>query len=145
MHKSLKLVIAALLLIFVVAMVLVIVHLSAFAPRSGGQISVEELGAYLEEQYPNFTAQIDASNATVTLIRELTITHAQAVAHGGNIYADELAPETYLEPARTIAADIAVHAQRTEMKVVLLYRSSDGQDVFSVCSDGTITTCWENE
>lgn len=146
MQKSIKLIIVALLLIFIVALVIALVHLPGlFSSHGAAQIPLEELEGYLQEKYPNFTAQIDGKAGTVTLVRALTITYEQALSHGSNIYIDELAPATYVELASTIAADLIVQSQHTELKVILLYRSTDEEDVFSVCSDGSITVCWETE
>lgn len=144
MKKHTRILVSVLLLIAVVALVVVFIKIAALSTSQGqsGSLPVAELEVYLKEHYPNYAAEIDSENATVTLVSTLAITYSQAVAHGAKIYVDELAPETYLEPVQTITADLIVTCHQSGLKTILLYRSSDGKDVFSVSSDGTIQTCW---
>ena len=99
-------------------------------------LSVEE---YAARQWPDYAA--DYSGGVLTLTRETGMTYEEACALGGDIYRDELAPETYVSVVQTIAIDVAATCG-VAPTVVLRYSSSDGGTVFSVSSTGEIVTCW---
>lgn len=106
-------------------------------------IAFEAVEEYVAKSWPNFISNYDTQEQLLTLSHETTMTYENARSYGGNVYAEELAPETYLEQVRSIAVDIIAHCGCSSLEVVLEYTSSDGQAIFSVSSNGDIWTCWE--
>ncbi len=92
--------------------------------------------AYAQEYYPDYAAKYDAKSHILTLerITEFSIKSAQS------IYTDS---STYLTQARIFALDIAEACGDAELIVELCYLSKDGERMFSVASDGTVTKYWE--
>ncbi|MBQ7871230.1 MAG: hypothetical protein IJ357_03730 [Oscillospiraceae bacterium] len=142
MKKSvvLTLFILALALILLIAGLCIyffFIHDSAGEAESEASLlSVEE---YAARQWPDYAA--DYSGGVLTLTRETGMTYEEACTLAGDIYKDELAPETYVSVVQTIAIDIAATCG-VAPTVILRYSSSDGGTVFSVSSTGRIETCW---
>lgn len=99
------------------------------------------VAAYAEEYLTGYTAQY--SGQTLTLTKQTALSYAEACKHGASIYEGELAPDTYLPQVRSILLDVAAKCGVTGGTVVLQYESSDGEVIFSVSSDGTVSTCWD--
>lgn len=99
-------------------------------------LSVEE---YAARQWPDYAANY--SGGVLTLTRATDMSYDEACALAGDIYKDELAPETYVSVVQTIAIDVAATCG-VAPTVVLRYSSTDGGTVFSVSSTGEIETCW---
>lgn len=92
--------------------------------------------AYAKQNYPDYTAKYDAKSHVLTLEKttEFSLKSAQS------IYTDS---STYLTQARIFALDIAEACGDAELIVELCYLSKDGERMFSVASDGTVTKYWE--
>ena len=101
-----------------------------------------DVEAYIAPLWPRFTCNYSESPLTMT--QATSISYAGALSYGKEVYCDDLAPETYLSDAVTIAADIASHCG-VSAEVTFRFVSSDGEPIFTVCSDGTVWTCWEAE
>lgn len=82
------------------------------------------------------------ADGTLTLTKQTALTYEDACRHGADIYEGDLAPETYLPQVLSILADVASKCGVSGLTVVLQYESSDGEVIFTVCSDGTVQTCW---
>ena len=104
------------------------------------QYSVEEYAAL---KLPEFAREYDRKTNTLTLSRVSALSYEDACSFGGNIYVDELAPETYLDQARSIDLDITAQCRSGALTVVLCYLSTDREPIFTVSSEGDIWTCWE--
>lgn len=87
----------------------------------------------------------DYDGTYLTLYRSYPLSYAQACKLGGNIFTGELAPESYLPFAATVAADLSSHFEKDIPIVVLSYLSEDGKVIFSADSEGKIFTCWNTE
>lgn len=96
----------------------------------------EYASAYLSAYDAQYT------DGTLTLTKQTALTYEDACRHGADIYEGDLAPETYLPQVRSILADVASKCDVSGLTVVLQYESSDGEVIFTVCSDGTVQTCW---
>lgn len=103
-------------------------------------LSVEE---YAAQKLPEFAREYDRKTNTLTLSRVSSLSYEDACSIGGKVYVDELAPETYLNQARSIDLDITAQCRSGALTVVLCYLSTDGEPIFTVSSEGDIWTCWE--
>lgn len=101
-------------------------------------LTVEE---YAAQQWPDYAAEY--SGGVLTLMRSTDMTYAEACELAGDIYTDELAPETYVSVVQTIAIDIAASCG-VSPTVILRYSTTDGETVFAVSSTGAIETCWRD-
>ena len=101
-----------------------------------------DVEAYIAPLWPAFTCEY--SDGSLTMTQTTTISYAGALSYGKEVYCDDLAPETYLSDAVAVAADVASHCG-VSARVTFRFISSDGEPIFTVCSDGTIWTCWGAE
>ena len=101
-----------------------------------------DVEAYIAPLWPAFTCEY--SDGSLTMAQTTTISYSGALSYGKEVYSDDLAPETYLSDAVAIAADVASHCG-VSAEVTFRFLSSDGEPIFTVCSDGTIWTCWGAE
>ena len=101
-----------------------------------------DVEAYIATLWPAFTCEY--SDGSLTMTQTTTISYAGALSYGKEVYSDDLAPETYLSDAVAVAADVASHCG-VSAEVTFRFLSSDGEPIFTVCSDGTIWTCWGAE
>lgn len=101
-----------------------------------------DVEAYIATLWPAFTCEY--SDGSLTMTQTTTISYAGALSYGKEVYCDDLAPETYLSDAVAVAADVASHCG-VSARVTFRFLSSDGEPIFTVCSDGTIWTCWGAE
>ena len=110
------------------------------AESTAQSLSVEE---YAAQKLPEFAWEYDRKTNTLTLSRVSSLSYEDACSIGGKVYVDELAPETYLDQARSIDLDITAQCRSGALTVVLCYLSTDGEPIFTVSSEGDIWTCWE--
>lgn len=136
------------LTLFILALALILliaglcVYFFFFHPsEKEAEPSLLSVEAYAARTWPDYSA--DYSGGVLTLVRETDMTYAEACALGGDIYRDELAPETYVGVVQTIAMDVAATCG-VAPTVVLRYSATDGGTVFSVSSTGEIETCWSD-
>ena len=101
-----------------------------------------DVEAYIAPLWPAFTCEY--SDGSLTMTQTTIISYAGALSYGKEVYSDDLAPETYLSDAVAVAADVASHCG-VSARVTFRFISSDGEPIFTVCSDGTIWTCWGAE
>ena len=101
-----------------------------------------DVESYIVPLWPSFTCEY--SEGALTMTQATTISYTGALSYGKEVYCDDLAPETYLSDAVTIATDIASHCG-VSAEVTFRFLSSDGEPIFTVSSDGTIWTCWGAE
>lgn len=71
------------------------------------------------------------------------MTYASAQKFGGEVYKDDLSLESYLDIVGVISYDVRSACGLQELTVTLEGVSSDGQTIYTVSSDGTITSCWQ--
>ena len=86
----------------------------------------------------------DSTTNTVTAIRVYDLSYDNGKKIGGQVFTDDLAPDTYLSQALTIAADLNSRYSMEDVTVVISFRSHDGGELFSVDSVGNISTCWDS-
>ena len=98
---------------------------------------------YATQKLPEFAWEYDRKANTLTLSRVSSLSYEEACSIGAKVYVDELAPETYLDQARSIDLDITAQCRSGALTVVLCYLSTDGEPIFTVSSEGNIWTCWE--
>lgn len=103
-------------------------------------LSVEE---YAAQKLPEYERTYDKKTNTLTLTRASALSYEEACTIGGNIYVDELAPETYLNQVRSIDLDVTAQCNCGALTVVLCYTATDGTPIFTVSSEDEIWTCWE--
>lgn len=101
-----------------------------------------DVEAYIAPLWPAFTCEY--SDGSLTMTQTTTISYAGALSYGKEVYSDDLAPETYLSDAVAVAADVASHCG-VSAEVTFRFISSDEEPIFTVCSDGTVWTCWGDE
>lgn len=99
--------------------------------------------SYVQEHWAQY-APFSYDNGALTLTMHSTMRYDSACKLGGSVYEDELAPESYLDTVRIIALEISSACELTELIVTLQCLSADDQVIFSVCSDGSVDTCWED-
>lgn len=120
---------------------LVSIHRQASGAEASSAVnSVEE---YVAEHLQNYDADYAADTQTLTLYRVSTLTYEEACSFGGSVYADELAPETYLDQVYSISMDMIAQCQTEELTVVLCYTATDGEPIFTVSSAGEVWMCWD--
>lgn len=147
MKKWMVAVIAIVLVAFIALAIFMVVYIVSLAGSSDTtsqtETSFEDVEAYAEEHWPNYLCSYNKDDHTLTLSQDTTMSYENACSHGGSVYTDELAPETYLNQVRTIAIDLVTHCADSSVNVILEYVSTDGKPIFSVNSNGSIWTCWE--
>lgn len=147
MKKWLIAAIAIVLVLLLALSVFLIIYFIGLAestePSADNEVEYEAVEEYVAKVWPNYESDYDSENQILTLSYETTMTYENACSYGGSVYTDELAPETYLDQVRSIAIDVIAHCGCRSLNVILQYTSSDGKPVFTVCSDGSIWTCWE--
>lgn len=142
-------IIAVLILILIFLAVFLIFgsqFLSLYASMDADQEVASPVGkveTYVSAQWPQYTAFYDDTTQTLLLNKQTQMKIDSARNVGSKVYVDELAPETYLENVSAIAVDVISHCDCPKLTVVLSYLSVEGECIFSVSSNGTITTCWE--
>ena len=98
----------------------------------------------VSENWPQFSdAEYDETAGTLRLTQESTMTYASAQKFGGEVYKDDLSLESYLDIVGVISYDVRSACGLQELTVTLEGVSSDGQTIYTVSSDGTITSCWQ--
>lgn len=143
MKKPLMILLPLLAILMVVAIAASILILN-YQPNSQSDPTTgvrTDLLSYVEERWQLSDAEY--ADGTLTVRKHFGITYEQACKLGGNIFADDLAPESYLSLVATLAADLDTQFETAPALVVLRYCSSDGKTIFSVDSNGEITLCWE--
>ena len=99
---------------------------------------------YLVDSWHFSDALWDRATNTVTAIRVYDLSYENGKKIGGQVFTDDLAPDTYLSQAATIAADLSSRFSMEDITVVISFRSHDGGELFSVDSIGNISTCWDS-
>ena len=119
------------------AIVLATFLLCACGAKDEPRASVESV---VQENWPQFSdAEYDETAGTLRLTQESTMTYASAQKFGGEVYKDDLS----LESVGVISYDVRSACGLQELTVTLEGVSSDGQTIYTVSSDGTITSCWQ--
>lgn len=145
MKKGLVIAVAVILVVLIAACVILGVRfLSVYRSATGGETTAQTLPVqdYAAQKLPEFECAYDEAAKTLTLSRSSSLSYDDACAFGGKVYVDELAPETYLAQARSIALDVEAQCG-SRVTVVLCYTATDGKPIFTVSSGGEIRTCWE--
>lgn len=139
------LVIAVVIIFIVVGFLIVkfVVLAESTSATAETEAVYEEVEAYAAKSWPGYEQSYDEAAQILTLSHPTTMSYENACSYGGNVYTDELAPETYLEQVRTIAVDVIAHCGCPSLNVVLQYTGTEGEPIFTVSSDGTVWTCWE--
>ena len=117
---------------------------TAEVPQTDAQ-SPYGLEDYLIEHWQFQECLWDPSANTITAIRVLDISYEDGQKVGSTVFTGDLAPETYLSQAATIAADLNTRFATGDAILVISFRSSDRVELFSVDSVGNISTCWNTE
>lgn len=112
-------------------------------PACGGKQKAPQVEVYVQEHWAQY-APFAYKNGVLTLTMRSTMRYDSACKLGGSVYEGELSPESYLDTVRIIALEIASACELPELTVTLQCLSADEQIIFSVCSDGSIETCWED-
>ena len=101
--------------------------------------------AYLIDSWHFHDCRWDSATNTVTAIRTFDLTYEDGKKVGAAVFTEDLAPESYLAQALTIAADLDARFSTDDITVVISFRSSDDKELFSVDSNGNISTCWSTD
>lgn len=143
-QKKLVLIAAVVVAVWAALMALLV----AWIP--GGEESAEEptgsadLQAYISQQWEGYTlVSYDESSQCATVRAQSAVTYAQAKQYGADAY--ESLMDSYIASARAIAAGLKMECGISRPVVVLRQLSTDGQEIFSVDSDGKYSACWESE
>lgn len=128
--------------IFPVLMALILLLcVSCGTSQSEGTMSVDSFMQGNWAQFPVY--YYDEPAQRLTLTETSVMTYDSALAYGQQIYADELALENYLDTVRMIELDAASSCGLNSLRVILECRSSDGQIIYTISSDGDIYACWQ--
>ncbi|MBP3412706.1 MAG: hypothetical protein J6K89_05540 [Oscillospiraceae bacterium] len=104
-----------------------------------------ELEQFLVEQWHfDHAAYLEDEN-TLIGYRAHDISYEQALKVGATVFTEDLAPESYLPQALTIAADVNAKFSTPDLKVSIVFLSSDDQVLFHADSDGTTGACWDTK
>ena len=142
--KKMLLILLPLLAVLLIVAVSVFILILNLQPHQGSEPTANnntDLLSYVQERWQLSDPQYE--NGTLTVRKTFDITYEQACKLGGNIFVEDLAPESYLSLVATLDADLNAQFADAPTLVVLCYCSSDGQTVFSVNSKGEISTCWQ--
>ena len=148
--KQLILILGVLLLLIGLVVCLLLLFLGLYGnsqitldtPKDTTIIDATDPVGYLMESWYFHDGHWDRSSNTITAIRTFDLTYAEGQKVGAQVFTGDLAPETYLSQALTIAADLNSRFSMKDVMVVISFRSSDGMELFSVDSIGTVSTCW---
>ena len=142
MKKTLLILLPLLAVLLIIAIAACVLFLKLYPGGSKPTESRDtDLLSYVQEHWQLSDTQF--SDGTLTVRKSFDITYEQACKLGGNIFVDDLAPESYLSLVATLAADLDTQFDNPPSLVLLRYCSNDGQTIFSVNSNGEISTCWE--
>lgn len=100
---------------------------------------------YLKDSWQFQDSLWDRDSNTVTAIRTFDISYEDCQKVGAQVFTGDLAPDTYLTQALTIAADLNSRFSMDDVTVVISYRSNDDREIFSVDSVGNVSTCWDSK
>lgn len=131
----------AVLLIIAVTACVLFVKLAPDGHGEGSTAQKEDILSYVQEQWQ--LTDNEYADGVLTVRKSFDITYEQACKLGGNIFTEDLSPESYLSLVATLAGDLETKFENAPKLVLLCYCSSDGQTIFSVSSRGEITTCWQ--
>ncbi len=99
--------------------------------------------SYAEENWAQFAPfEYDESSQHLIISQQSVLSYDDACSYGENVYSDDLAPESYLPAVRMVRLEIAQACDTPDLSVSLQCLSTDGEEIFTVSSDGTINTCW---
>lgn len=147
--KKFLLILGIFLILTILIMVLLFVFMGLYnssqnqATTSASSVENIDPVSYIKESWQFTDAQWDRSTNTITAIRTYDLTREDAEKIGSRVFTEDLAPDSYLTEALTIAADLSSRFSMGDVKVVISFRGNDSQELFSVDSLGEITTCWE--
>jgi hypothetical protein len=99
---------------------------------------------YVMDNWHFEDAQWNEDTHTLTAIKSFDLSYEEAQKIGGNIFTEDLSPESYLPQALTMAADLNSRLSITDVVVILDFRGRDDTTLFTVDSIGHIQTCWDN-
>ena len=145
MKKGLVIAVAVILVVLIAVCVFFgVKFLSLYRSADDTESTAQKLSVqdYAAQKLPEFDCSYDEAAGALTLSRSASLSYDDACAIGGKVYVDELAPETYLSQVRSISLDVEVQCG-SPVNVVLCYRSTDGNPIFTVSSDGSVWSCWE--
>lgn len=136
------LILCALLLAAVIFGVIKFVVLMNKANEQPGE-NKQSVEAYFEDTWDGFSlVQYDSEAKTVTMQKTLDVTYEQACSFGKECY-EELAlghADTMKIMQNGCAASCGVQLRKLTVEGL----SSDGQVIYSVTDDGSLTACWED-
>ncbi|MBR4308335.1 MAG: hypothetical protein IKT58_01935 [Oscillospiraceae bacterium] len=102
-----------------------------------------EIESFMAEKWDCKAASLQGN--TLFMVRPMGLTYEEACRVGGLVFVDDIAPESYLSLVATMQADVLTNFAIDDIRVILVYESTDGEEIFSVDSDGNIQTCWPRE
>lgn len=112
-------------------------------PTASATESFSDIESFVQEKWRTERAEYDEKSQSLTLYQSYDLTYEQACAIGGNIFTEDIAPESYFAQIATVAADVTTQFHCPNLLVTMAFVSSDGEVIFSVNSNGDIKTCWE--
>lgn len=99
---------------------------------------------YLSEEWPDYPYEnYEKDSNTLTVRGTAKITLEQAQKYGAASY-DQALLQTYVDTACAIEAGVKTDCGLKDVTVILRQYSSDGYEIFTASSNGTIKTCWDN-
>ncbi len=149
MKKTMTLLIIGILLLLLVGSFFILKSFVVLYGKSQGQstdattVNVERLESFMITEWGFEGAELEGD--TLTAIRSMSLSYEEACLVGGAVFTDDLSPESYLSQAATIQADVESTFGLKDLTLILSFRSTDGKEIFSVDSQGNITTCWTKE
>lgn len=143
MKKTLLILLPLLAILLIVAVAACVLFVKLYPSGDNATTTSRDADflSYVQEHWQ--LTDVQYADGTLTVRKSFDITYGQACKLGGNIFTDDLAPESYLSLVATLAGDLETQFDNPPSLVLLRYCSSDGHTIFSVDSNGEISTCWE--
>ena len=142
MKKTMLILTAAVLVLILVTGGLIWYLISAIS-KAGAPADARSVEDYLAGQWPGYRLEEwDPDTGDLRLSRSLNNTYEQLEKYGAQAEMNDLVLG-HLDTIEVIAAGLNRNCGVRPERITVVGLSSDGQTAYTVCSDGTITTCWE--
>lgn len=143
MKKRIRILVTVAFVLVLTGILLLLGLLQAIAPS---QKELPKLEDYLAQTWKVFTLRAwDAETGTLELDYPLRFSYEQMVHYGAAIEELQTLPIGNLETISSLKTSVRETCGMVLHAVTVYGMSSDGQLAYTVFSDGSIATCWEQE
>ena len=143
--KKTMLILVSVALVLILAAGGLIWYLISTLSKAGGSAPTKPVEDYLAGQWPGYRLEDwDADAGSLHLSRSLKLSYEQLEKYGDQPEMNDLV-QGHLETMNQIAVGLIWNCGVEPKQITITGLSSDGKSAYTVCSDGTITTCWADE